>query len=193
MSRGRNHHWEDAYGSSRLRADSCCSTRAWEAPARGAEGWPGGLPAAARTDGGPSRGRQQGRWPQRQARVPATSGQPHGARADSADRARTAAHGGAATDADRDEVGILLLLLLLCCDDGANGDGGAQTARGWPRSEVRERRAAGRGWRRRTGRTGGGLRTMAATSSHRIRDGWTTTATNRRQDELQRRPLLHDW
>ena len=32
MSRGRNHHWEDAYGSSRLRADSCCSTRVWEAP-----------------------------------------------------------------------------------------------------------------------------------------------------------------
>jgi len=32
MSRGRNHHWEDAYGSSRLRADSCCSIRTWEAP-----------------------------------------------------------------------------------------------------------------------------------------------------------------
>jgi len=32
MSRGRNHHWEDAYGSSRLRADSCCSICAWEAP-----------------------------------------------------------------------------------------------------------------------------------------------------------------
>ena len=28
--------------ASRLRADSCCSTHAWEAPTRGAEGWPGG-------------------------------------------------------------------------------------------------------------------------------------------------------